>query len=147
MKGWQYAGSRLGIVLVVERVLSLGEEVEIKYQAKVSLLDLHRDCVVGAGFTVCSSLEDGRRGYQEFAIISMAQTRAVGKTFRNSLAWLVRAAGYEATPAEEMDYQTTRSEAGAARVAAALKGPAPAPALVEAVNHPALEHPASTGSP
>jgi hypothetical protein len=34
----------------------------------------------------------------------MAQTRAVGKAFRNQLAWLMKAAGFEATPAEEMDF-------------------------------------------
>ncbi len=34
----------------------------------------------------------------------MAQTRAVGKAYRNILAWLMKAAGFEATPAEEMDF-------------------------------------------
>ena len=36
----------------------------------------------------------------------MAQTRAIGKAYRNILAWIIRAAGYEPTPAEEMDYMT-----------------------------------------
>jgi hypothetical protein len=35
----------------------------------------------------------------------MAQTRAIGKAYRNLLAWLMKAAGFEATPAEEMDFQ------------------------------------------
>jgi hypothetical protein len=34
----------------------------------------------------------------------MAQTRAIGKAYRNLLAWLMKAAGFEATPAEEMDF-------------------------------------------
>ena len=34
----------------------------------------------------------------------MAQTRAISKAYRNILAWIIRAAGYEPTPAEEMDY-------------------------------------------
>ena len=33
----------------------------------------------------------------------MAQTRAVGKAYRNILSWIVKMAGYEATPAEEID--------------------------------------------
>ena len=41
----------------------------------------------------------------------MAQTRAIGKAYRNLLAWLMKAAGFEATPAEEMDF--ARDEAPA----------------------------------
>ncbi len=39
---------------------------------------------------------------QEFAIKSMAQTRAVGKALRLPLGWIMTLAGYNATPAEEM---------------------------------------------
>ena len=59
---------------------------------------------MGAGFGICSNREQGKKYYQEFAIASMAQTRAIGKAYRNILAWIIRAAGYEPTPAEEMDY-------------------------------------------
>jgi hypothetical protein len=34
----------------------------------------------------------------------MAQTRAEGKAYRMLLSWLMKAAGFEATPAEEMDF-------------------------------------------
>lgn len=104
VEGWQYAGSRLGILPVVEHVVNISTDDEIKYQAKVNLLDLRSQQVVGAGFAICSSREQGKKYYQEFAIASMAQTRAIGKAYRNILAWIIRAAGYEPTPAEEMDY-------------------------------------------
>ncbi|WP_019947905.1 hypothetical protein [Hymenobacter aerophilus] len=104
VEGWQYAGSRLGIVPVVEHVINVSNDQEIKYQAKVNLFDLKSGQTVGAGFAVCSSKEQGKKFYQEFAIMSMAQTRAIGKAYRNILAWIIRAAGYEPTPAEEMDY-------------------------------------------
>ncbi|MCC9166343.1 hypothetical protein [Pontibacter harenae] len=104
VEGWQYAGSRLGILPVVEHVINISTDDEIKYQAKVNLLDLRSQQVVGAGFAICSSREQGKKYYQEFAIASMAQTRAIGKAYRNILAWIIRAAGYEPTPAEEMDY-------------------------------------------
>ena len=104
VEGWQYAGSRLGILPVVEHVVNISTEDEIKYQAKVNLLDLRSQQVVGAGFAICSNREQGKKYYQEFAIASMAQTRAIGKAYRNILAWIIRAAGYEPTPAEEMDY-------------------------------------------
>ncbi|MFD2245613.1 hypothetical protein [Pontibacter ruber] len=104
VEGWQYAGSRLGILPVVDHVVNISSDDEIKYQAKVNLLDLRSQQVVGAGFAICSNKEQGKKYYQEFAIASMAQTRAIGKAYRNILAWIIRAAGYEPTPAEEMDY-------------------------------------------
>jgi hypothetical protein len=106
VEGWQYAGSRLGIVPIVEHVINVSSEQELKYQAKVTLFDLRHQTTVGAGFAVCSNKESGKKFYQEFAIMSMAQTRAIGKAYRNCLAWIIRAAGYEPTPAEEMDYNT-----------------------------------------
>jgi len=120
VEGWQYAGSRLGIVPVVEHVIDLSNEQELKYQAKVTLFDLRHGVTVGAGFAICSNKESGKKFYQEFAIASMAQTRAIGKAYRNILAWIIRAAGYEPTPAEEMEYS----------------GNVPAPAVAPAVAEP-----------
>ncbi|MGB3617117.1 MAG: hypothetical protein WBA12_03300, partial [Catalinimonas sp.] len=94
VEGWQYAGARLGILPVVEELINIGTEGgEIKYQAKVNLLNLKSDQVVGTGYSICSNRENGKKYYQEFAIASMAQTRAIGKAYRNILAWIIRAAG------------------------------------------------------
>jgi hypothetical protein len=38
----------------------------------------------------------------DYALRSMAQTRAVAKALRLCLGWIMSLAGYEATPAEEM---------------------------------------------
>lgn len=137
VEGWQYAGSRLGIVPIVEHVINVSSPEEMKYQAKVTLFDLRHGTTVGAGFAVCSNKESGKKFYQEFAIMSMAQTRAIGKAYRNCLAWIIRAAGYEPTPAEEMDYNAN-TVAVAAPVAAQ---PVPAmqvlPAEVPAADAPA----------
>ena len=131
VEGWQYAGSRLGIVPIVEHVINLSNEQELKYQAKVTLYDLRHGTTVGAGFAVCSNKEGGKKFYQEFAIASMAQTRAIGKAYRNILAWIIRAAGYEPTPAEEMDYS----------------GNVPAPAVAPAVAEPTPVMRAMTTAP
>ena len=112
VEGWQYAGARLGILPVIEELTDLSVDNDIKYQARVRLVNLKDQHTVGSGFAVCSNRENGKRGYQEFAIASMAQTRAIGKAYRNILAWIIRAAGYEPTPAEEMDYMS-RDEPGA----------------------------------
>lgn len=111
VEGWQYAGARLGILPIIEELSNIsvyrdGALEEIKYQAKVKLMDLKSQQIVGSGFALCSNKESGKRNYQEFAIASMAQTRAIGKAYRNILAWIIRAAGYEPTPAEEMDYMS-----------------------------------------
>ena len=124
VEGWQYAGSRLGIVPIVEHVISSSTESEIRYQAKVTLWDMRSQHTVGAGFAVCSNKESGKKFYQEFAIMSMAQTRAIGKAYRNCLAWIIRAAGYEPTPAEEMDYNTNVPAVAAALPAPAVAAPA-----------------------
>jgi hypothetical protein len=111
VEGWQYAGSRLGILPIVEQVTNMSTDTELKYQAKVNLLNLRTEQIVGAGFAICSNKEQGKKFYQEFAIASMAQTRAIGKAYRNALAWIIRAAGYEPTPAEEMEYTGNIPEA------------------------------------
>jgi hypothetical protein len=118
VEGWQYAGSRLGIVPIVEHVINVSSDQEIKYQAKVTLFDMRSQHTVGAGFAICSNKESGKKFYQEFAIASMAQTRAIGKAYRNILAWIIRAAGYEPTPAEEMEYTGNVPTAPAMTVAA-----------------------------
>ena len=52
---------------------------------------------------ICTNKEHGKTNFDEYAVASMAQTRAVGKAFRMKIGWLLKVAGYETTPAEEMD--------------------------------------------
>ena len=132
VEGWQYAGSRLGIVPIVEHVINVSSPEEMKYQAKVTLFDIRHQIIVGAGFAVCSNKESGKKFYQEFAIMSMAQTRAIGKAYRNCLAWIIRAAGYEPTPAEEMDYNTNAPAATVLTPAVAVAQAVPAMQVVPA---------------
>ena len=157
VEGWQYAGARLGILPVIDNLHRIDSEGgEYKYQAEVKLLNLRTQQVVGSGFAICSNREFGKKAYQEFAIASMAQTRAIGKAYRNILAWIIRAAGYEPTPAEEMDYmikdepatpvaanaETQASEAPQEKAKAVKKDAKPAPAkkeTSEAVSKEAVE--------
>lgn len=160
VEGWQYAGARLGIVPIVEHVINVSNEQEIKYQAKVMLWDMRHQTTVGAGFAVCSNKESGKKFYQEFAIMSMAQTRAIGKAYRNCLAWIIRAAGYEPTPAEEMDYNTNTAVEPAAAPAPAMQVVPPVAAeqvaplhyatasqkeeIIRLLNHPVITRPEKT---
>lgn len=101
-EGWQYAGSRLGIVPMVEYVTDMSTPDEIKYECKVTLYDLRREKTVGVGVARCSNKESGKKFFADYAIASMCQTRAIGKAYRNLLAWIIKAAGFSPTPADEM---------------------------------------------
>ncbi len=77
VEGWQYAGARLGILPVIDELNNVStNDTEIKYQAKVRLLNLKTQQDIGSGFAICSNRESGKRNYQEFAIASMAQDKS-----------------------------------------------------------------------
>lgn len=82
---------------------------EIAYEAKIVLRHLSGH-TLGEGSAMCSSNEKNWHNRDEFAIKSMAQTRAVGKACRLSFSWIMALAGYEGTPFEEMDSVTVQAE-------------------------------------
>lgn len=103
VEGWQIAGAFTGTFPNVEKVEELpAKPGEYKYRAEVSLRDKDNN-QVGYGVAICSNREPGKGKFDEFAVASMAQTRALGKAYRMKLGWLLKIAGYETTPAEEMD--------------------------------------------
>jgi len=106
VEAWQFAGSQLGLYPICTELKDISTPDEIKYFAKVEVRRFEDDKLVSNGFAICSNKEYSKRKFDEYAIASMAQTRATGKSFRNLLAWLMKAAGFEATPAEEMDFAT-----------------------------------------
>lgn len=102
VEGWQIAGAFTGVFPVVENVENLSDGEIYKYRAEVSLYD-QNGAKVGSGVAICTNKEAGKKNFDEYAVASMAQTRAVGKAFRMKIGWLLKIAGYETTPAEEMD--------------------------------------------
>lgn len=104
VEGWQIAGAFTGTFPIVEAVENLSEPGEeyYKYRAEVSLRDQDNN-KVGYGVAICTNKEVGKERFDEYAVASMAQTRAVGKAYRMKIGWLLKVAGYETTPAEEMD--------------------------------------------
>lgn len=103
VEGWQFAGGLIGLAARVEEVTDLSKEDEKKWLAKVEIARISDGEVVGRGFALCSNTENTKKSFDEYAILSMAQTRAIGKGYRNILGWVMKLAGYEGTPAEEMD--------------------------------------------
>lgn len=76
------------------------------YECVCKLVSIQTGKEIGFGAAICTNAETKKADFDEYAIASMAQTRAIGKAFRNLLGYVMNAAGYEATPAEEMEEET-----------------------------------------
>lgn len=109
VEAWCFAGSQLGLYPILTEVMNLCNENETKFLARVEVRRISDDKVMSLGVAICSNKEASKRLFDEYAILSMAQTRAEGKAFRMLLSWIMKAAGFEATPAEEMDFANGKS--------------------------------------
>ena len=128
VEAWQFAGTLLGLSPLLESIEDKSTEQEIKWNATVAVQNVRTGTIVGRGFATCSNKEYSKKSFADYAICSMAQTRAVGKAYRLSLGWLMKAAGYEATPAEEMSEVGTLAEVVAkSQAASAENGSQPRP--------------------
>jgi hypothetical protein len=97
---WTSVSASLGLFPRVLYSKRLDREGEIAYEAKV---EVHRNGIVMAsGEAMCSNREARWQHADEYAIKSMAITRASGKAYRIPLSFLAVMAGLEVTPAEEM---------------------------------------------
>jgi len=129
VEGWQFAGASLGLMPIITETTDLTRrgtepgQVEIKYMAKCEVRNITSGQLVATGVALCSNFERSKKGFDEYAILSMAQTRAIGKAYRNLLAWLMKAAGFEATPAEEMDFADAKADARAVKEETPTKKP------------------------
>lgn len=106
VEAWQFVGSQLNLTAIVTDIQDVTTEVAgkavPKYKATVEVIHNPTGQLVSRGFALCSKSESKKSGFDEYAVASMAQTRAIGKAYRNILAWLPKLAGYEGTPAEEI---------------------------------------------
>lgn len=102
VEAWQFSGALLGLFPRLRELENLSKDHIYKYRAIVDIIDYKNDKIVSTGVAICSKEEGGKNYFEEYAIASMAQTRATGKAFRLCLGWLLKASGYDATPAEEM---------------------------------------------
>lgn len=70
------------------------------------------DKVIMRGAGLCSNIEMNKIGFEEYAVSSMCETRSIGKSYRNLIGWVMKAAGYQQTSAEEItkeDVETNRN--------------------------------------
>lgn len=112
VEGWQFAGSQLNLVAIPGEIKNVSTDTEIKYVCSAQVFHIPTGTIVSRGFALCSNKESKKKSFDEYAIASMAQTRAIGKAYRNNLSWLMKLAGFEGTPAEEMDKDAAEEDLG-----------------------------------
>ena len=100
IEGWTFLGSMLGVfpVTVWTRRLDEGRGWEARVEARTL-----QGQIVGAAEAMCSAEEPNWKGKPDYALRSMAQTRATSKAMRMPLSFVMVLAGFEATPAEEIE--------------------------------------------
>jgi len=102
-EAWTLLGTMLGVfpVLVWTRQVEAGWEARVEARTKDG-------SVVGAAEAECLRSEKNWSNREDFALRSMAQTRATAKCLRMPLGFVMTLAGYEATPAEEMSFEQSK---------------------------------------
>ncbi len=97
VEGWTLLGSMLGVfaACVWTRKLENG------WEARVEARTLNGQ-LVGAAEAMCLRSETLWKSRDEYAIRSMAQTRATSKALRQPLGFVVQLAGFQPEPAEEV---------------------------------------------
>jgi hypothetical protein len=101
VEAWQTLGSMLGVTAVCTHT----EKTQDRHGKFAYLAHVEARLngqVVGRGEAMCSTSENRWAKADDYAILSMAQTRATSKALKGPLGWVMKLAGYEATPAEEM---------------------------------------------
>ena len=98
-QGWEVLGTMLGCTPYVEEVVEIpnGDKPKFMYKATVSIRQ--GDTILSRASAMA---ERNDRQSDRPSVYSMAQTRALGKAYRMALSWIVKMAGYQPTPAEEM---------------------------------------------
>ena len=103
IKDWQTIGSFYGLFAGADEAEPVNVEGVAGFRAK-AIVRKADGTMVSSAMAYCFD-EGIWKGREKFALASMAQTRAASKALRNCVGWVAHLAGYEDTPAEEMDFQ------------------------------------------
>jgi hypothetical protein len=98
-EAWNYIFSLFDLRPIITKT---GMIADGTYKARCELLDKN-DKIVVAADAVCSKSEYAKRTFDDYALLSMAETRAVAKAGRLKFGYFVSLAGFNPTPAEEID--------------------------------------------
>jgi len=99
VEGWTTLGAVLGVIPRERNTV----RTEQGFESYVELIRTSDGVVVGGASAICSWAEPRWSKADDYAVRSMAITRATGKAYRLGFSWIMVLAGYSPTPAEEMD--------------------------------------------
>lgn len=110
VEGWTLLGSMLGVfpVCVWTRKLDNGWEARVEARTRSGE-------VVGAAEAECLRSERLWADRDDYALRSMAQTRATSKALRQPLGFVMTLAGFDPTPLEEMPAEPDKRAGGPRR--------------------------------
>jgi hypothetical protein len=105
---WQTLGRFYGATVGIEWTRPIEGETRVHgYEAKAVVMI--KGEVVSSAEAMCTRDERNWANRDEFALRSMAQTRASAKALRNVLAWVAVLGGFKPTPIEEMPSDMERT--------------------------------------
>lgn len=111
LEGWQTLGSMVGVTAIVtdtEPILGppndSGQQPIIGYWSRAEARTMDGR-VVGAAESVCTKSESRGpwKNADPYAVLGMAQTRSMSRALKGPLGFIMKLAGYDPTPAEEME--------------------------------------------
>jgi hypothetical protein len=105
VEGWTLCGSMLGVYPVCTWTRPIENGWEARVEAKTM-----NGTIVGAAEASCLRTEKLWSSRDDFALRSMAQTRATSRALRMPLGFIIQLAGYDATPAEEAEGGNTLNQ-------------------------------------
>lgn len=97
IQGWQVLGAFLGLTTEIVKT----EKLENGWLAEAELRNKLGERVA-KGYGICTRDEKGWKDKPEFALLAMAQTRAIGRALKLYSGWIVALAGIADTPYEEV---------------------------------------------
>lgn len=103
VEGWTTLGTLVGVFPRVQwtRPMQAADGTVMGWEAAVEVVN-NQGTVIGRAEAECMRTEQHWRSRDDYALRSMAQTRAMSKALRMPLGFIAVLAGYEATPADEM---------------------------------------------
>lgn len=103
VEGWTLLAGMMGHSVGTTNTRPIEVDGKAGFIAHAEVYDQHGN-VVGSADGICTRGERSWSGRDDYALSGMAQTRAISRAARQRFGFIVRLAGYEATPAEEMGY-------------------------------------------
>jgi hypothetical protein len=97
LEGWSIVGGMMGVFPLEVSVVA----IDGGYEATIDLMRARDDKRVGRASSICTRSESLWADRDEYAIRSMAITRATSKAYRLSYGWLIKLAGFDPLPVEE----------------------------------------------